>query len=1208
MQMLGWGGKDFFELVRDIGEARSKEEEQRVMGEEVERLKVAFSKPETDARKVKENLVRLMYCEMLGFDASFGHIAAMNATQHARALNKRTGYLAVTLCLHEDHPLAMMTTNSLRKGLESPNYLEVCAALTAMTRLLTETTVPAFTNIIKAELLTHKRPAVRQKAVMAALHIWKKDRSSIDIDATLRASLCDTDPCVMAATLCAMQEIVKQDPDHQHWVDLVPSLVHLLWQVVDHHLPRAYDFHGIPAPWVQVHLLELLGILGKDNRKTSEQIYEVVGAALAGACSIVNNASFAIVYECIRTITKIYPKPDLLTEITTKNISKMMASRDYNLKYLGIKALTSLVKLNPAYATEHQLVLLDCLESEDETLRRETLDLLYLMTNSKNVVSVVSKLLEHLQTSSDTFFRKDLVLRITQLSERYAPNHQWYLHTMTTLFQVGGSLVKSDIANNLLRLIAEEGSDGDEGLESGHGSTLQKYAAEWFFKQLQSLLKHSGATEMPEVLIQVTSWVLGEYGDLCGVDMEKVILSLCDLFDLTTESRTKSVIASALLKAICHSGREPSSQAETLFSGSRHSFSLDLQQRCYEALALMKNPSVMVRVLPKDASCEDIEVDPRLAFLDHFTRSLPNPNGQRYIPKAQRSLLHTSSHTVSSKSATKLHFEYPAPSVPGEIQTAPPPPSTVQITQTVHPTSSVSSVSSSTLSMMSSSSKKSPWTLGGYGGVEGTKRTEAEEEVEPVTPVATPTPVVTPTSTPSKRTMFPTPITNPTRSAQANELFGSTDPTVVKPDMGTGNFPRRGISSTYTPASMSVASQPTPKMVNLLYETDKNTSPKGITELLSNAPSSLLELNQTEVPISKYATNMGPSALFEGVSMAEHVNSTEVELGTTTHNTSLVDLLSAGPLQQLPTEITPGHSLSLIQPTLATEKQGFLSQVQSGSKFTPDNLIPISSLQNEVPNFEQATFIRVAADPTLCVQYTKALKEDSITFILLLSNAAIAPISNVVLQLDPSPGLQAFPVIYFRLFLKKIKVQCVAGSSEITCTANSFTVRSLPPKLTALEIIRIQPSYDTKFASISSLGGQVTYTSRQSKTLTFSIPIDILNLFRPNVITTDAFGKMWGTHKAEKKQRIPAPANISQAVEMLCKALNAHCVQIIGAEAIICSKVICTTNSCLIHARHEQIGTVPAMMVTIRAVEPTLPDTLMQALVNSMEKLRLQRN
>lgn len=86
-------GKDFFELIKAIGESKSKQEEDRIIAEEVAFLKKKISEQGIPKKKVKEFLIRAIYVEMLGQDASYAYIRAVELCASTNIAQKRTGYL-----------------------------------------------------------------------------------------------------------------------------------------------------------------------------------------------------------------------------------------------------------------------------------------------------------------------------------------------------------------------------------------------------------------------------------------------------------------------------------------------------------------------------------------------------------------------------------------------------------------------------------------------------------------------------------------------------------------------------------------------------------------------------------------------------------------------------------------------------------------------------------------------------------------------------------------------------------------------------------------------------------------------------------------------------------------------------------------------------------------------------------------------------------
>jgi len=637
--------REFFELIKAIGESKSKQEEDRIIAREVVTLKKKLesgaagsgggpslgmmsvgtipgapangnSSLTTNKKKAREFLVRVLYVEMLGHDGSFGYIKAVELAASQSITHKRTGYLVCSCCLSPDHEFRFMLVNQMQRDLISSNLLESCGALLAVTSLITADLVGTVSTQVVG-LLEHSAETVRKKAIIALhrLHQLSPDIvTQQELVEKVRKLLCDRDPAVMGATLNVIEAMARVDV--QPFRDLVPSLISILKQICERRLPSEYDYHRIPAPWMQMKIVRILSVIGKNDSSSSEGIYEILADCLRKADEAGINASNAIVYECIRCITNIYPNPILL-DMAGASISRFLSSRSQNLRYLGVTGLASIVEKHPKYAADHQLAVIECLEDQDETLLRKTLDLLYRMTNPVNVEFITERLLHFLRGSTDPYLKMDLTTKICTIGERYAPNNAWYVRTITELFKIAGDLVDSAVATNLMSLIAEGTGNEDDDEEAD--MVLRKQAVELYV----NLLSNS-PNRMPRVLVETLSWVLGEYGYLSSaMPLDAIIDGMCTLLQSGSTTRlgggapsTRRLVLSAIMKMVAQFGSCPAAAAKVIDDYTKSS-DPDTQKRCLEFQTILtQSPHLLGEVFPVDASLEDVDVDMNLSFLD----------------------------------------------------------------------------------------------------------------------------------------------------------------------------------------------------------------------------------------------------------------------------------------------------------------------------------------------------------------------------------------------------------------------------------------------------------------------------------------------------------------------------------------------------------------------------------------------------------------
>ncbi|XP_061451099.1 AP-4 complex subunit epsilon-1 isoform X2 [Rhineura floridana] len=607
-------------LIRSITALASKHEEEKLIQQELNNLKATVSTPTTTLRLMKECMVRLIYCEMLGYEASFGYIHAIKLAQQGNLFEKRVGYLAVSLFLHENHELLLLLVNTVVKDLQSTNLLEVCMALTVASQIFPREMIPAVLPLIE-DKLQHSKEIIRRKAVQALYKFYLIAPNQVQhIHDKFRKALCDRDVGVMAASLHIYLQMVTENSSG--YKDLTGSFVAILKQVVGGKLPVDFNYHSVPAPWLQIQLLRILGLLGKDDPRTSELMYDVLDESLRRA-EINHNITYAILFECVQTIYTVYPKSDLL-EKAAKCIGKFVLSPKINLKYLGLKALTYVVQQDPTLALQHQMTIIECLDHPDPIMKRETLELLYRITNGQNVTVIVQKMLDYLTQSKDEYTIIDVVGKIAELAEKYAPDNEWFIQTMNAVFSIGGEKMHSDIPNSFLQLLAE----GFEGAKED--SQLQLHAVQSYLV----LLEDENAV-YPQKFLQVMSWVLGEYAYLMkNVDPEVVLASLHRILRSNATSETKAWIMAAATKIASRTTR--SKTVDKLIMEFSTSLDTCMRQYAFELKHLYENKELMNKLFPVDASCKDVVVDASLSFLDGFVAEGLDRGAAPYKPHHQR--------------------------------------------------------------------------------------------------------------------------------------------------------------------------------------------------------------------------------------------------------------------------------------------------------------------------------------------------------------------------------------------------------------------------------------------------------------------------------------------------------------------------------------------------------------------------------------------
>ncbi|KAL6779470.1 AP4E1 [Auxenochlorella protothecoides x Auxenochlorella symbiontica] len=651
---------EFNELVRGIGESKSKGEEDAIVQRMVELCRSKIKSGRRDLRASKDFLIYLIYIDMLGHDTRWGHATVIQLCSEKHLVVKKAAYLAASLLLPPGSELGLMLTATILADLASDNWLVVATALQAACRGATPELVTAFLPSVTA-LLAHPAPGVARKALLALHRFLQLDPGAgADLERTLVERLGHREPALMAAALAGLGQLIRAEPGQ--YGALAPYLTAILKQAYEGKLGRAFELHRAPAPFLQMELLRLLRALGEASPSVSGDVRAVVGEAQRRAEALASPLGRAVALECLRTHAALAaPGPDAAAAADAA--AALLASPEPNARFAGVDALARLVRVAPDRVAAAQLGVVDCLRGGDETLVHATLGLLFAMADAGNVGVVAREVLAHLRGgragAGANAARASVAAQLLALAERAAPGHAWYVRTAAQTLEAAGADAPPGAGDALAAVVAEMGAEGEEELGE---------AVDELLKRLDGPISRGDAgagggdgpgdgdqvsdadptpvsggppVTAPPQLLAAAVWVAGEYGAASSRGLDGALDALCALRETHAPGpRVLAAAAGALGKLGVRRGGALPREGTAFLDRAARSADAALQMRAVQIQRLLASGAeVQCAALPYDAAAAEVEVDPSLPFLNAYVQEAERAGAPPYLSKEDRASL-----------------------------------------------------------------------------------------------------------------------------------------------------------------------------------------------------------------------------------------------------------------------------------------------------------------------------------------------------------------------------------------------------------------------------------------------------------------------------------------------------------------------------------------------------------------------------------------
>ncbi|XP_032108253.1 AP-3 complex subunit delta-1 isoform X3 [Sapajus apella] len=259
--------------------------------------------------------------------------------------------------------------------------------------------------------------------------------------------------------------------------------------------------------WVLIKIIKLFGALTPLEPRLGKKLIEPLTNLIH------STSAMSLLYECVNTVIAVLislssgmPNHSASIQLCVQKLRILIEDSDQNLKYLGLLAMSKILKTHPKSVQSHKDLILQCLDDKDESIRLRALDLLYGMVSKKNLMEIVKKLMTHVDKAEGTTYRDELLTKIidicSQSNYQYITNFEWYISILVELTRLEGTRHGHLIAAQMLDVAIRV-------------KAIRKFAVSQMSSLLDSAHLLASSTQRNGIceVLYAAAWICGEFSE-----------------------------------------------------------------------------------------------------------------------------------------------------------------------------------------------------------------------------------------------------------------------------------------------------------------------------------------------------------------------------------------------------------------------------------------------------------------------------------------------------------------------------------------------------------------------------------------------------------------------------------------------------------------------------------------------------------------------